>query len=567
MRSDSMKKGLERAPARALFKAMGYTDTELAHPLIGVVNPANEIVPGHTHLDAIAEAVKAGVRLAGGVPITFPVIAVCDGLAMGHEGMKYSLASREIIADSIEVMAMAHPFDALVFIPNCDKTVPGMLMAALRLDIPAIFVNGGPMLAGDFEGRKVDVVSVFEAVGACRAGKISPQGLQNLEDCACPGCGSCAGMFTANSMNCLNEALGMALPGSSTIPAVSAARLRMAKAAGQAILDILAKDIHPREIATQAAFENAIALDMALGCSTNTVLHLLAIAQVAGVELDLRTFDAISAKTPNICSISPAGTHHIEKLHLAGGIPGVMKELATLGILETGVLTVTGKTLGENLEMAVIGDREVIRSADNPYHAQGGIAVLFGNLAPDGAVVKQMAVAPEMLKNEGPARVFDSEEEASEAILGGKIRAGDVVVIRYEGPCGGPGMREMLAPTAALAGMGLDRSVALITDGRFSGGTRGAAIGHISPEAAQGGMISLLEDGDIINIDIPARRLSVAIEAKEEARRREILLRAEKRRGKGALSGEGRKELPVGSYLARYAALVSSADKGATLGL
>ncbi|MCF8054560.1 MAG: dihydroxy-acid dehydratase [Deltaproteobacteria bacterium] len=552
MRSDLMKKGVERAPSRALFKAMGYTDSELQRPLVGVVNAANEIVPGHIHLDIIAKDVQAGVRMAGGTPIIFPVIGVCDGIAMGHIGMKYSLASRELIADSIETMAMAHPFDALVFIPNCDKIVPGMLMAALRLNIPSIFISGGPMLAGNFEKRKVDVVSVFEAVGAYRSGKISATRLKNLEDCACPGCGSCAGMFTANSMNCLTEALGLSLPGSGTIPAIAAARRRLAKQSGMAIMQLWKKKILPRDIANEEAFRNAITTDMALGCSTNTVLHLLAIAREGNVSVDLALFDKISVKTPNICSLSPAGKHHIERLHEAGGISAVMKELAVAGLLQTKALTVTGKNLGENIKKTRVLDNEVIRPHTAPYYPEGGIAVLFGNLAAGGAVVKQSAVLPEMLRHKGKARVFNSEEEASKEILAGIINPGEVLVIRYEGPRGGPGMREMLAPTSALVGMGLDKSVALLTDGRFSGGTKGAAIGHISPEAAQGGMIALVKDGDIISIDIPARQISVDISTEEaEKRRRELVA--------------PQKEIAPNSYLKRYAAMVSSADKGAVL--
>jgi len=549
MRSDLMKKGFERAPHRSLFKAMGYTDEELARPLVGVVNSANEIIPGHIHLDLITQDVKAGIRMAGGTPVEFPVIGVCDGIAMGHEGMKFSLASRELIADSIEIMAMAHPFDALVFIPNCDKIIPGMLMAALRLNIPSIFISGGPMLAGKLQDKTVDLISVFEGVGAVRAKKITAAELKQLEDCACPGCGSCSGMYTANSMNCVTEALGLGLPGNGTIPAVLAARHRLAKHAGMTIMDLLKKNIRPRNIATLAAFKNAIAVDMALGCSTNTVLHIPAVAHEAGIKLDLDLFNAISEKTPNLCKLSPAGRHHIEDLDAAGGIQAVMKVISALGVIDKKAITVTGKTVGANLKSARVLNTDVIRTLKNAYMQQGGIAILRGNLAPDGAVVKQSAVAPAMQKNEGRARVFDCEDDAIKAILGGKIKGGDIVVIRYEGPKGGPGMREMLSPTSAIVGMGLDKTVALLTDGRFSGGTQGAAIGHISPEAAEGGPIAMVKEGDIIAIDIPAKKLNLKVSVQELAKRKKALKPFKPRITKG--------------YLARYAKMVTSSSTGA----
>ncbi|OQC55343.1 MAG: Dihydroxy-acid dehydratase [Deltaproteobacteria bacterium ADurb.Bin022] len=549
MRSDLMKKGLERAPHRSLFKAMGYTDEELARPMIGVVNSANEIIPGHIHLDFITQDVKAGIRMAGGTPVEFPVIGVCDGIAMNHAGMKYSLASRELIADSIEIMAMAHPFDALVFIPNCDKIVPGMLMAALRINIPSIFISGGPMLAGKIQGKPVDLISVFEGVGAVKAKKMTSAQLQQLEDCACPGCGSCSGMYTANSMNCVTEALGLGLPGHGTIPAVLAARHRLAKYAGMKILDLLKKNVKPRDIATLAAFKNAIAVDMALGCSTNTVLHIPAVAHEAGITLDLDLFNTISKKTANICKLSPAGPHHIEDLDAAGGIQAVMKTIARLGVIDEKCLTVSGKKVGANLKTARVLNEAVIRPLNNPYSPQGGIAILRGNLAPDGAVVKQSAVAPAMQVNEGRARVFDSEDKAIAAILDGKIKPGDIVVIRYEGPKGGPGMREMLSPTSAIVGMGLDKSVALLTDGRFSGGTQGAAIGHISPEAAEGGPIALVKEGDTIAVDIPAKKLTLKVDEAELEKRRKAL----KPWTPAITTG----------YLARYAKMVTSASTGA----
>jgi len=551
MRSDLMKKGLERAPHRTLFKAMGYTDEEIAQPLIGVVNSANEIIPGHIHLDLITEDVKSGIRMAGGTPVEFPVIGVCDGIAMGHTGMKYSLASRELIADSIEVMAVAHPFDALVMIPNCDKIIPGMLMAALRLNIPTIFISGGPMMAGTLEGKTVDLISVFEGVGKVKSRQMKEQYLKALEDYACPGCGSCSGMYTANSMNCVTEALGLGLPGNGTVPAVQAARRRLAKRAGMKIMELLKKDIRPRKIATLSAFKNAIAVDMALGCSTNTVLHIPAIAHEGGIKLDLDLFNEISKKTPNICKLSPAGQHHLEDLDMAGGVQAVMKQISKLDVIDLKALTVTGQALGANLKGAAVLNSDVIRPLNNPYSKEGGIAILRGNLAPDGAVVKQSAVAERMLVNEGQARVFDSEDDAIAAILGGKIKGGDIVVIRYEGPKGGPGMREMLAPTSVIAGMGLDTTVALLTDGRFSGGTRGAAIGHISPEAAEGGPIGLVREGDIIAIDIPKKTISLKV-SPDELKKRQAKF---KPRSPAVKSG----------YLVRYAKLVTSASTGAIL--
>jgi len=550
MRSHVMTKGIERAPHRSLLKAMGYTDEEIARPLIGVVNSANEIIPGHIHLDLITEDVKAGIRMAGGTPIVFPAIGVCDGLAMGHVGMKYSLASRELIADSTEVMAMAHPFDGLVMIPNCDKIVPGLLMAAMRINIPTIFVSGGPMLAGKSpDGKPVDLISVFEGVGALKAGTITLEELKIMEDHACPGCGSCSGMFTANSMNCLTEALGLALPGNGTIPAVFAERRRLAKKTGMTIMDLVNKQVRPRDIAIFDAFRNALAVDMALGCSTNTVLHIPAIAHEAGITLDLDLFNEISLQTPNLCHLSPAGPHHVEDLHQAGGVQAVIKTLASLGVICQDVMTTTGKTVKDNIASVQVWNAEVIRSVDRAYNQQGGIAILRGNLAPDGAVVKQSAVAESMLVNEGTARVFNGEEAAIEAILGGRIQAGDIVVIRYEGPKGGPGMREMLSPTSAIAGMGLDTSVALLTDGRFSGGTRGAAIGHISPEAAEGGPIALIREGDRIAINIPKKSLILNVDDDELRKRREELVIAEPTVKAG--------------YLARYAKLVTSASTGA----
>lgn len=549
MKSDQAKQGLEKAAHRSLFKALGLTDEEIGRPLIGVVNSANEIVPGHINLDRIAEAVKAGVRIKGGTPIEFPTIGVCDGIAMNHIGMKYSLGSRELIADSVEIMAMAHAFDALVFIPNCDKIVPGMLMAAARLNIPSIFVSGGPMLAGTFKGQRVSVSNVFAGPGAVAAGKMTPEDLSLLEEVACPGCGSCAGMFTANSMNCLTEALGMGLPGNGTIPAVHAARIRLAKHAGMKIMELLDKDIKPLDIMTRESFENALSLDMAIGCSTNTVLHLFAIAHEAEIELNLEMVNQISARTPHLCKLDPAGTHFIEDLQDAGGIQMLMKRLAEKGLINEDVLTVTGLRVGENIAQAEGYRDDVIRPLDNPYSATGGLAVLFGNLAPDGAVVKQGAVEKEMLVHQGPARVFESEEEAVTAILGGKINPGDVIVIRYEGPRGGPGMREMLTPTSTIAGMGLDREVALITDGRFSGATKGASIGHVSPEAATGGPIALVNEGDMISIDIPGRKIDLLVDPEVLETRRLTWKPVEPKIKKG--------------YMRRYAEQVQSASTGA----
>ncbi len=546
-----MKKGLEKAPHRSLFKAMGYINEEIERPLVGIVNSANEIIPGHIHLNTIASAVKAGVRMAGGTPVEFSTIGVCDGIAMNHEGMKYSLASRELIADSVEVMAIAHPFDGLVLIPNCDKIIPGMLMAALRLNIPAIVVSGGPMLAGRIGNKKIDLITVFEAVGGVKSGRLTSDELVMMEDCACPGCGSCSGMFTANSMNCLTEALGLGLPGNGTIPAVHAARIRLAKQAGIKIMELIENDVKPRDIATFDAFKNAIAVDMALGCSTNTVLHVPALAHEAKINLGLDIFNELSLKTPHLCSISPGGAHHLEDLYAAGGIMAVMAELFNNGLINGNCLTVTGKKVKENLSAVKNINHEIIRQFDNPYHREGGIAILRGNLAPDGAVVKQSAVAPEMLQRTCRARVFDSEEEAVTAILGKAIRSGDVVVIRYEGPKGGPGMREMLTPTSAIAGMGLDTSVALITDGRFSGGTRGAAIGHVSPEAAEGGPIALVENEDLIEIDIPGKKLTLKVSDETLFIRRQKWQPPEPKIKSG--------------YAYRYAQLVTSASTGAIL--
>ncbi len=552
MRSDLMKKGLERAPHRSLFKSMGYTDEEIDRPLIGIAHAHNDIVPGHVQLDRILDAVKTGVSMAGGTPVAFGTIGVCDGIAMNHAGMKYSLASREIIADSVEIMAMAHPFDALVAIPNCDKIVPGMLMALLRLNIPAIMVSGGPMLTGRFKGKDVHLVSVFEGVGQVKANTLSTDDFAELEDAACPGCGSCAGMFTANSMNCLTEALGLGLPGNGTIPAISAARIRLAKQAGMAVMDILEKNIRPRDIATPEAFENAIAVDMALGCSTNTVLHIPAIAREAEVDLPLDLFNTVSQRVPHLCNLMPGGPHSLQQLDEAGGVQAVMAQLLdTEKGLNQDVMTVTGKTLGENLSKALVRDANIIRSVSNPYHEQGGIAILYGNLAPEGAAVKQSAVADEMLKHSGPARVFESEEEAQEAILGGKIKANDVVVIRYCGPRGGPGMPEMLSPTSAIVGMGLGKSVVLITDGRFSGGTKGACIGHVSPEAADGGPIGLVQEGDTIILDITAKKLQLDVSEDELAKRKK--------------EWQPRPPNITTGYAARYARQVSSGSTGAVV--
>ena len=548
---DTIVDGFHNAPHRALYHALGLTREELARPLIGVVSSFNEIVPGHAHLDRLAEAVKLGVAMAGGTPIVFPAIAVCDGIAMGHRGMKYSLVTRDLIADSTEAMALAHGFDGLVFIPNCDKNVPGLLMAAARLDLPCIFVSGGPMLAGRVGGKKTSLSSMFEAVGAYSAGRIGDEALREFEEKACPGCGSCSGMYTANSMNCLTEALGMGLPGNGTIPAVHAARIALAKHAGMQVMELVRAGIRPHDILTAAAFENALTVDMALGCSTNSMLHLPAIANECGVPFDLDMANRISERTPNLCHLAPAGPTYMEDLQEAGGVPAVLSTLAGGGLLHTDVMTCTGRTMAENIADAHVLDPAVIRPLDDPYSPTGGIAVLRGNLAPDGCVVKRSAVAPEMLVHEGPARVFNSEEEAIAVIYAGGIRPGDVVVIRYEGPAGGPGMREMLSPTSAIAGIGLDREVALITDGRFSGATRGAAIGHVSPEAARGGAIALVEEGDRIAIDIPAHTVTLCVPEEELAARRARFVPPER----PAVTG----------YLRRYAAAVSSADRGAII--
>ena len=552
MRSDNVKKGIPAAPNRSLFYALGYTREELERPLIGVVCSYNEIVPGHMNLDKIAEAVKAGVRAAGGTPVEFPAIAVCDGIAMGHVGMKYSLVTRDLIADSTEAMTMAHQFDGLVMIPNCDKNVPGLLMAAARVNIPTIFCSGGPMLAGRLsDGRRTCLSHMFEAVGGYYAGRLDGAGVEEYEENACPTCGSCSGMYTANSMNCLTEAIGMGLKGNGTIPAVWSARLRLAKHAGMKIMELVEKNIRPRDIMTEAAFHNAETMDMALGCSTNTMLHLPAIAHECGIELDLDRSNEISSQTPNLCHLAPAGDTYMEDLEGAGGVHAVMAELDKKGLLDTSVMTCTGKTLGENLAGVVNRNPELIRPIENPYSPDGGIAVLKGNLAPEGCVVKRSAVAPEMMRHEGPARVFNSEEEAIEAIYAGRIAAGDVVVIRYEGPKGGPGMREMLNPTSAICGMGLGESVALITDGRFSGATRGASIGHVCPEAAQGGPIAFVEEGDRIAIDIPACKIELLVDGDTLAARKAAWTCPEPRIKTG--------------YLARYAKLVTSAARGAVL--
>ena len=544
MRSDNAKAGMQQAPARSLFRALGLTDEEMERPLIGIVSSYNEIVPGHMHLDKIVDAVKQGVAMAGGTPIVFPAIAVCDGIAMGHVGMKYSLVTRDLIADSTECMALAHQFDALVMVPNCDKNVPGLLMAAARLNIPTVFVSGGPMLAGHVKGEKRSLSSMFEAVGSYAAGLMTEEDVKEFECKVCPTCGSCSGMYTANSMNCLTEVLGMGLKGNGTIPAVYSERLVLAKHAGMAVMDMLKKNIRPRDIMTEAAFRNALTMDMALGCSTNSMLHLPAIAHEAGVELNVDIANEISAKTPNLCHLAPAGHTYMEDLNEAGGIYAVMNEISKLGLLNLDCMTVTGRTVGENIKDCVNKNPEVIRTIDNPYSKTGGIAVLRGNLAPDSCVVKRSAVAPEMLVHEGPARVFDSEDDAIAAIKGGKIVAGDVVVIRYEGPKGGPGMREMLNPTSAIVGMGLGSTVALITDGRFSGASRGASIGHVSPEAAAGGPIGLVEEGDIIAIDINANTINMKVSDEELARRR---------------ANWTPKTKEVSGYLKRYAALVTSA--------
>lgn len=552
MRSDQMKVGVERIAHRSLFKALGLTDEEIRRPMIGIVNSQNDIIPGHIHLDDIAEAVEAGVRLAGGTPFKFPTIGVCDGIAMGHEGMKYSLISREHIADSIEIMAMAHPFDALVFIPNCDKIVPGMIMAALRLNIPSIFVSGGPMMPGYYNGKKMTVTNAFEAVGAAGAKKMSAGELKTIEDYSCPGCGSCAGMFTANSMNCMTEIIGLGLPGNGTIPAVNAARIRLAKEAGMKVMELLDKNIRPRDIVTTDSLHNALTADMALGCSTNTVLHLPAIAHSAGVKINLENINDISRATPHLVKLSPAGSDCLVDLWQAGGLPALMKELDEYGLINTNCMTVTGKTVAENIKDAYVTDSKVIRTRENAYSPDGGLAILWGNIAPDGAVVKKGAVLPEMMVHSGPARVFNSEEECMEAIMGGKIVSGDVIVVRYEGPKGGPGMREMLTPTSSIAGMGLDSTVALITDGRFSGASRGASIGHISPEAAAGGLIGIIEEGDTISIDIPNNKLELLVDEKIIAERKAKFVPLEK-------------PVPNG-YLKRYRKMVTSANTGAIFG-
>ncbi|MBA3012181.1 MAG: dihydroxy-acid dehydratase [Proteobacteria bacterium] len=552
MRSHIATKGVARAPHRSLLKALGLTDREILQPLIGIANSANELIPGHMHLDTIVTAVKAGIRMAGGTPMEFSTIGVCDGIAMNHKGMHYSLASRELIADSIEVTATAHPFDAIVMVPNCDKIVPGMLMAAARLNIPAIFISGGPMFAGRHPrdwNQKIDLVSVFEAVGAVQTGRMTPEELVQIENAACPTCGSCAGMFTANSMNCLTEAIGMALPGNGTIPAPMSERIRLAKETGIQIMALLNQNITPDKIITRQSFMNSLVVDMALGCSTNTVLHLKAIAAEADIDIDLTLINEVSKKTPHLCSLSPGGKDHIEDLHYAGGIQAVMKELADHDMLDLSCMTATGKPLGENLQSVLVKDARVIKPVETPYHKEGGLAVLFGNLAPEGCVVKQSAVLPEMMVHKGPARVFDCEEDATAAIMERRIHPGDVIVIRYEGPAGGPGMREMLTPTSAIAGMGLDSTCALITDGRFSGGTKGASIGHVSPEAAQGGMIAIVRENDEIRIDIPGKQIELMVSEQEIARRFTQWTKPEPKIKKG--------------YMARYARMVSSAGNGA----
>ncbi|MDA3847030.1 MAG: dihydroxy-acid dehydratase [Vallitaleaceae bacterium] len=551
MRSDQVKKGIERAPHRSLFKASGLTDAELSRPMIGICNSQNDIVPGHVHLDTISDAVKTGVLMAGGTPLEFPTIAVCDGIAMGHKGMHYSLVSRELIADTIETMAMAHALDALVLIPNCDKVVPGMLMAAARINIPTVIVSGGAMLSINRMKQDLDLNTVFEAVGAFKAGNATEEEVLACENDACPTCGSCSGMFTANSMNCLTEVIGMGLPGNGTIPAVFSERIRLAKTAGMQVMELLEKDIKPRDIMTAKAFENALTVDMALGCSTNSILHLPAIAHEAGVSIDLKQVNVISGKTPNLCKLAPAGAHHIQDLYFAGGVQAVMNELARGGLLHTDVLSVTGKTIGEVVEKAEIMNTNVIHKLADPYSQTGGLKVLYGNIAPDGCVVKKSAVSPEMYQHEGPARVFNSEDDAIAAIYGGLIVSGDVVVIRYEGPKGGPGMREMLSPTSAIAGMKLDKEVALITDGRFSGATRGAAIGHVSPEAANGGPIGLVYEKDLIAIDIEAGSITLKVSEDTLEERRKTYVPVEPKIKTG--------------YVARYATMVQSASTGAIL--
>ena len=551
MKSDAVKTGMQQAPHRSLFNALGMTEEEMKKPMVGIVSSYNEIVPGHMNLDKIVEAVKLGVAMAGGTPVVFPAIAVCDGIAMGHIGMKYSLVTRDLIADSTECMALAHQFDALVMVPNCDKNVPGLLMAAARINVPTVFVSGGPMLAGHVKGHKTSLSSMFEAVGSYAAGTMSEEDVKEYENKACPTCGSCSGMYTANSMNCLTEVLGMGLKGNGTIPAVYSERIKLAKHAGMQVMEMYRQDIRPRDIMTKEAFMNALTMDMALGCSTNSMLHLPAIAHEAGVELNVDIANEISAKTPNLCHLAPAGPTYIEDLNEAGGIYAVMNEISKKGLLNLDCMTVTGRTVGENIKGCVNKNPDVIRPVEDPYSETGGIAILRGNLAPDSAVVKRSAVAPEMLKHEGPARVFDCEEDAIDAIKGGKIKAGDVVVIRYEGPKGGPGMREMLNPTSAIAGMGLGSSVALITDGRFSGASRGASIGHTSPEAAVGGPIALVEEGDIISIDIDNHQMNVLVSEEEMAARK--------------AKWQPRTPQVTTGYLARYASLVTSADRGAVL--
>ena len=551
MKSDNAKKGYERSPHRSLFRAMGYTDEELSRPIVGIVNSKNEIIPGHIHLDTIVDAVKAGVRMAGGTPMEFPAIGVCDGIAMNHDGMKYSLVTRELIADSIEAVSKAHAFDALVMVPNCDKVVPGMLMAAARMNLPTVFVSGGPMLAGRHKGKRLSLTDMFEAVGAVAAGKMEQSELDEMECSACPTCGSCSGMFTANSMNCVTEVLGMGLPGNGTIPAVYADRVALAKKAGMAVMTMIEKNITARQIMNEASFNNALAADMALGCSTNTILHLPAIAHEAGVKIDLKKINVISEKTPNLCKLAPAGNAFIEDLYFAGGIQALLKELDKKSLIDSSVMTVTGRTIAENISRVENTDPTVLRPIEDPYSQTGGIAVLFGNLAPNGCVVKRSAVAPEMMKHRGPARVFNSEEDAFDAIQKGTIKSGEVIVIRYEGPRGGPGMREMLSVTAALAGRGMDKEVALITDGRFSGATRGASIGHCSPEAAVGGPIAYVENGDEIAIDINAYSIKLNVSDDELEKRKAAWQCPEPKIKTG--------------YLARYAKLVSSADQGAIL--
>ncbi len=551
MRSDAVTKGMQQAPHRSLFYALGLTEEEMNRPLVGIVSSYNEIVPGHMNLDKIVEAVKLGVSMAGGTPIVFPAVAVCDGIAMGHIGMKYSLVTRDLIADSTEAMAMAHQFDALVMVPNCDKNVPGLLMAAARVNIPTVFVSGGPMLAGRVKGEKRSLSSMFEAVGSYAAGTMTEADVKEFENKVCPTCGSCSGMYTANSMNCLTEVLGMGLPGNGTIPAVYSERIRLAKKAGMQVMEMLKQNIRPCDIMTEKAFMNALAVDMALGCSTNSMLHLPAIAHEAGVELNVDIANEVSARTPNLCHLAPAGPTYMEDLNEAGGVYAVMNELSKKNLLNLDCMTVTGKTVGENIASCGNRNPEVIRPVENPYSTTGGIAILKGNLAPDSGVVKRSAVAPEMLVHEGPARVFDCEEDAIDAIKGGRIVAGDVVVIRYEGPKGGPGMREMLNPTSAIAGMGLGSSVALITDGRFSGASRGASIGHVSPEAAVGGPIALVREGDIIRIDIPKNRLDVDISAEEMEKRR--------------AEWQPKEPKVTTGYLARYASMVTSGNRGAIL--